>query len=275
MRAKRPLVHCISNIVTANDCANILYAAGASPMMAEAREEMAEISALADAAVLNLGTPSRAKYAAARICLEESNRLGKPVVLDPVGVGASSWRLENAARLLAAGSPDILRVNLAEAEALLGLRRAEQGVDSPGDDSARAAAPGRGRLAGSLGCAVLLTGETDIVATAAAPPPSRGRQRARPARHRQRLYAQRALRRLRRRDGRHVRRRAHRRRFWKLLRRSPSALLRARAGLLPRRAHGRRRRSDSSGSRAGARIGRRLARWLPPSGAGFAGAPER
>ena len=164
VRAKRPLVHCISNIVTANDCANILYAAGASPMMAEAREEMAEISALADAADLNLGTPSREKYAAARICLEESNRLGKPVVLDPVGVGASSWRLENAARLLSAGKPGILRVNLAEAEALLGLRRAEQGVDSPGEDSAlRRRARAAGGLAGRFGCAVLLTGETDII----------------------------------------------------------------------------------------------------------------
>ena len=67
VREKRPLVHCISNIVTANDCANILYAVGASPMMAEACEEMPEISALADTAALNLGTPSRDKYAAARI----------------------------------------------------------------------------------------------------------------------------------------------------------------------------------------------------------------
>ena len=69
VRAKRPLVHCISNIVTANDCANLLLAAGASPMMAEAPEEMAEITRLADATVLNTGTPSAGKYAAARICL--------------------------------------------------------------------------------------------------------------------------------------------------------------------------------------------------------------
>ena len=138
VREKRPLVHCISNIVTANDCANLLLACGASPMMAEAPEEMEEITRIADATVLNLGTPSREKYAAARICLEQSKRSGKPVVLDPVGVGAGEWRLKNAASLLSAAPPDIVRVNLAEAEALLGL-------------------------GAKLGCAVLLTGAKDVV----------------------------------------------------------------------------------------------------------------
>ena len=164
VRARRPLVHCISNIVTANDCANILYAVGASPMMAEAREEMAEITALADAADLNLGTPSRDKYAAARICLTESNRLGKPVVLDPVGVGASSWRLEQVALLLESGRPDIVRVNLAEAEALLGRGRSEQGVDSPGRTEREVRARAASALAARLGCAVLLTGPVDAAA---------------------------------------------------------------------------------------------------------------
>ena len=164
VREKRPLVHCISNIVTANDCANILYAVGASPMMAEACEEMPEISALADTAALNLGTPSRRKYEAARICLEESNRLGKPVVLDPVGVGASSWRLEQVALLLESGRPDIVRVNLAEAEALLGLGRSEQGVDSPGRTERETRERAAAALAERLGCAVLLTGPVDIAA---------------------------------------------------------------------------------------------------------------
>ena len=163
VRAKRPLVHCISNIVTANDCANLLLAAGASPMMAEAPEEMAEITRLADATVLNTGTPSAGKYAAARICLEESNRLGKPVVLDPVGVGAGSWRLARVAELLESGTPDIVRVNLAEAEALLGLGSAEQGVDSPGRAKTEHRLAAARALAAKLGCTVLLTGARDIV----------------------------------------------------------------------------------------------------------------
>lgn len=167
VRAKRPLVHCISNIVTANDCANLLLAAGASPMMAEAPEEMAEITRLADATVLNTGTPSAGKYAAARICLEESNRLGKPVVLDPVGVGAGSWRLARVAELLESGTPDIVRVNLAEAEALLGLGSAEQGVDSPGRTKTEHRLAAARALAAKLGCTVLLTGARDIVSDGA------------------------------------------------------------------------------------------------------------
>ncbi len=167
VRAERPLVHCISNIVTANDCANILYAVGASPMMAEAPEEMAEISALADANVLNLGTPSRAKYAAAETCLVESNGSGCPVVLDPVGVGASSWRLGFVSRLLEAGIPDIVRVTLAEAEALLGMGRAEQGVDSPGRTGRAARVYAAETLGAQLGCAVLLTGPEDVVSDGA------------------------------------------------------------------------------------------------------------
>ena len=163
VREKRPLVHCISNIVTANDCANLLLACGASPMMAEAPEEMEEITRIADATVLNLGTPSREKYAAARICLEQSKLSGKPVVLDPVGVGAGEWRLKNAASLLSAAPPDIVRVNLAEAEALLGLGASEQGVDSPGRSDLEQRVRAARTLAAKLGCAVLLTGAKDVV----------------------------------------------------------------------------------------------------------------
>ena len=163
LRAKRPLVHCISNIVTANDCANLLLAAGASPMMAEASEDMAEITAISDSTVLNMGTPTAEKYSAARVCIEESKRLGKPVVLDPVGVGASEWRRSGAAALLLHASPDILRVNLAEAEALLGMGANEQGVDSPGRDGRGARISAARSLASRLSTAVLLSGAEDII----------------------------------------------------------------------------------------------------------------
>ena len=201
-------------------------------MMAEACEEMAEITALADAADLNLGTPSRDKYAAARICLTESNRLGKPVVLDPVGVGASSWRLEQVALLLESGRPDIVRVNLAEAEALLGRGRSEQGVDSPGRTEREVRARAASALAARLGCAVLLTGPVD----AAAAPDGRlelieGGSELAPLVTGQRLYAQRALRGLRRRGGRYVRRRRGREPLLE-------ALLRARGGHVRREGPG-------------------------------------
>lgn len=167
LREKRPLVHCISNIVTANDCANLLLAAGASPMMAEAEQEMEEITAISDSTVLNMGTPSAAKYSAARVCVEVSVRLGKPFVLDPVGVGASEWRLGSASALLFRGSPSIVRVNLAEAEALLDLGANEQGVDSPGRSGMDARLDAARALARRLGSTVLLSGAVDVVADAA------------------------------------------------------------------------------------------------------------
>ena len=67
LAARRPLIHCISNIVTANDCANLILAVGASPIMAQAPQEMEEIVSKAGALVLNLGTPNQEKLEAARI----------------------------------------------------------------------------------------------------------------------------------------------------------------------------------------------------------------
>ena len=119
IRESRPLIHCVNNIVSANDCANLLLAIGASPMMAEAPAEMIEITKISSATVLNTGTPSPAKYEACSICGMESAALGKSVVLDPVGVGASSWRLSSIRSLLSEFRPDIMRVNLGEAKALL------------------------------------------------------------------------------------------------------------------------------------------------------------
>lgn len=98
IRAQHPLLHCISNIVSANDCANLALAIGASPIMAQAPQEMADIAALASAVVLNTGTPDEAKFTAARTAGATANRRSIPVVLDPVGVGASpgGWQTSRA-----------------------------------------------------------------------------------------------------------------------------------------------------------------------------------
>lgn len=161
IRARKPLLHCISNLVTANDCANLALAVGASPIMAQAPQEMADIAVLASAVVLNTGTPDEAKFTAARLAGAAANRCGIPVVLDPVGVGASPWRLENIRQLLQEVHPAILRANYGEAAALLGLSAAEHGVDSltvPIDAAACAQA-----LAQKLGTVVVLSGAEDLV----------------------------------------------------------------------------------------------------------------
>ena len=162
IRVRRPLVHCISNIVSANDCANLLLSVGASPMMAQAEEEMADIAAISSAAVLNTGTPDAARFrlCALRGALAEARRT--PVVLDPVGIGASSWRREQIASVLSAFRPSIVRVNLSEALALLGSAARERGVDSDADVGGEAGNCARA-LARRLDAVVLLSGDTDFI----------------------------------------------------------------------------------------------------------------
>ena len=160
IRERRPLIHCVSNIVTANDCANLALAVGASPMMAQAPEEMAAISSVSDATVLNTGTPDAEKFRACRICAASARH---PVVLDPVGVGASPWRLEQVRALLDRFTPAILRVNLGEAQALLGTDGREQGVDSPLPASQDVRRDIAMELARRRHTAVLLSGPEDLV----------------------------------------------------------------------------------------------------------------
>lgn len=160
VRRRRPLVHCISNIVTANDCANLALAVGASPMMAQAPEEMEAISSISAATVLNTGTPDAEKFRACRICASAAHH---PVVLDPVGVGASPWRLGQVRALLEEFTPAILRVNLGEAQALLGDDGREQGVDSPLPASRAERRDFAMALARRRRTAVLLTGPEDLI----------------------------------------------------------------------------------------------------------------
>lgn len=163
IRRQRPLVHCVSNIVSANDCANLALAVGASPIMAQAPQEMADITAASRATVLNTGTPDEEKFRACALCAAAAAPLGQPVVLDPVGVGASPWRLAENRRLLEGFRPAILRVNLGEAQALACLKSAEQGVDSPAPAAAEERLSAARALARRYGAAVLLSGPEDIV----------------------------------------------------------------------------------------------------------------
>lgn len=162
LRRQAPLVHAVSNLVTANDCANLLLAVGAKPIMAQAPQEAAEITARCAATVLNLGTPDDSKFAAGIRAGQAANRLGHPVILDPVGVGASDYRQRETRKLLQAVHPDLIRANLGELQALLGRESQAQGVDSPNAREALALDCGAA-LARELGCVVLLSGEADLV----------------------------------------------------------------------------------------------------------------
>lgn len=161
-RERRPLVHCITNHVTSNDCANLLLACGASPIMAEAPEEAAEITAGCDALVLNLGTPNAGKIEAMLRAGAEANHLGHPVVFDPVGVGGSAFRREAAWKLMQSVRMAVIRGNANEIAALLRHGTASGGVDAgpvSTDEAVRLAAA----CADMSGAVVALTGDVDVV----------------------------------------------------------------------------------------------------------------
>jgi hydroxyethylthiazole kinase len=130
LRERKPLVHQITNYVVMNETANATLALGALPVMAHAREEVEEMAALAGALVLNIGTLSPhwvdAMIAAGRV----ANERGVPVVLDPVGVGATRYRTETARRILDEVDVTVLRGNAGEVATLAGVDAEVRGVES-------------------------------------------------------------------------------------------------------------------------------------------------
>lgn len=163
-RERSPLIHCITNIVTANDCANLLLGCGASPMMAEDPGEVAEITALCDGLVLNLGTPNPRRLEAVGIAGRTANALGHPVILDPVGVGGSVMRRTAARDLLDNVRLTVIRGNATEIGTLVHGTGAHRGVDADTETPSSEEIVDRAEtLAKTTGAIVLLTGETDIV----------------------------------------------------------------------------------------------------------------
>lgn len=134
VKKNRPLIHCITNFVTANDCANVLLAAGASPIMAEDLDEAEDVTSVCGGLCLNLGTPTPRRLEAMVAAGKRANALGHPVVLDPVGVGASQMRMAGVSRLLKEVRFAAIRGNLSEIRTLLLGTTASGGVDADRKD---------------------------------------------------------------------------------------------------------------------------------------------
>lgn len=189
LRDSAPLVHCITNRVTMNDCANILLAAGARPIMADDPDECAEITAISRGLCLNIGTLDKAKIPGMLASGRAANRLGLPILLDPVGVGASRLRTETALKIISELSVTAIRMNRSELMSLAasldeagvtadnitarGNHEREcaarcGGVDSIGDtDDIDKVAGVSLRLSRKVGAVVIVTGAVDVVADAA------------------------------------------------------------------------------------------------------------
>lgn len=161
VRKNRPLVHHITNYVTVNDCANITLCAGGAPVMADAPEEVADMVAIADALVLNIGTLNTAQIESMILAGNAANRQGIPVILDPVGAGATRFRTSTTKRLLDELKITVLKGNAGEIGIIAGVEAVVRGVDSQGisaDPLGTAAG-----LAENLGCTVVMSGATDII----------------------------------------------------------------------------------------------------------------
>lgn len=132
VKSTSPNVHCLTNVVTMQDVANMLLVAGGSAIMAQDKKEMEEITQISSATLINMGVPSDEKIAAYIVAGKTANRLGHPVVFDPVGVGASNYRKSCAEEILKNVNPDIIRCNQEEAKILLGLNSeiVSNGVES-------------------------------------------------------------------------------------------------------------------------------------------------
>lgn len=164
VRQQSPLVHSITNFVVMNYNANALLAVGASPVMAHAKEEVKDMVGIAQALVLNIGTLEPDWIESMRLALQAARARGVPVVLDPVGAGATPYRNAAIGELLRSGAPSVVRGNGSEVMSVAGLAAATRGVDSAASsgealDAARA-------LARDLQAVVCISGADDHVVDA-------------------------------------------------------------------------------------------------------------
>jgi hydroxyethylthiazole kinase len=161
LRERKPLVHQITNYVVMNETANATLALGALPVMAHAREEVEEMVRLAGALVINIGTLSPHWVDAMLAAGKAANGAGVPVVLDPVGAGATSYRTETALRILDLVDIAVLRGNAGEIATLVGVEaevRGVESIDAGGEPGVLARA-----AASKLGLVASVTGPVDHV----------------------------------------------------------------------------------------------------------------
>ena len=161
VRSKCPLVHHITNYVTVNDCANICICSGGSPVMTDAAEDVRDMSRIASAVVINIGTLNPRTVDAMLLSGRIAKENGVPVVLDAVGVGATPYRNDVTKRIIDEVKPDIIKGNAGEISFLAGVSGGVRGVDSTSSsDDISGLVKG---LAEKCGCLVVATGKKDYV----------------------------------------------------------------------------------------------------------------
>jgi len=161
VREKSPLVHNITNYVVMNSTANALLAIGASPVMAHAEEEVVDMVKIASALVINIGTLSSKWIGSMKSAVVAAATKGIPIVLDPVGAGATKFRTQTCLELINLAKPAVIRGNASEIMALVNADVQTKGVDST--QSSESALDAANVLANRYNCVVSVSGETDLI----------------------------------------------------------------------------------------------------------------
>ena len=168
VRNNAPLVHFITNYVTVNDVANMMLACGGSPIMSDEAEDVADITSICDALVINIGTLHKSTIESMIIAGERANELGHPVVLDPVGAGASKLRTETTFRLLREVKFAVIRGNVSEIKTVYSGSGSTKGVDADVADAVteenlEEAVAFAKELSKTTGAVIAMTGAIDII----------------------------------------------------------------------------------------------------------------
>lgn len=169
VRKNCPLVHNITNYVTVNDCANIVLASGASPIMADDINEVEEITSICNALNINIGTLNSRTIPSMLAAGKKAKELSHPVVLDPVGAGASKLRTETAKQILTEVKPDVIRGNISEIKTLAMGTNTTKGVDADAcdkvtKDNLDTAVSFAKAFAKETNAIIAITGAIDIIA---------------------------------------------------------------------------------------------------------------
>lgn len=167
---KTPLVHNITNYVTVNDVANVVLACGGSPIMADDAAEVEDITSICNSLVINMGTLNERTVSSMILAGKKANELGHPVVLDPVGVGASVLRTKTVFRLLEEIKFSVIRGNISEIKTVYAGSGSTMGVDAAvadkvTDETVNEVIQVAQQLSQKTGAVIAITGEIDIIAT--------------------------------------------------------------------------------------------------------------
>ncbi len=162
-RQSKPLIHCITNPISINQCANTVLAVGAQPIMAEHPKEVCDITRASDALMLNIGNITDARMEAMPISLKEAERKNIPVVLDVVGLACSSLRKDFISKLMKVAIPTVIKGNYSEVFALYDKGYRSLGVDADASLDVCHVTKAAKQLALKYKTVILATGQTDII----------------------------------------------------------------------------------------------------------------